>query len=162
MDTDLCTSRPSGHRFPNAWKKGQSGNPRGRPRGSRHRASLLAEKLLDSDAKQVTEKCLALAKEGNPTALRLVMERLLPAVRDRRVSGFKLPPLNSAADAAEAMSAVLQAMASGALTPSEGESLSQTITAFLKVFEVVDIEARLTALEKREQIEENLRQGGDR
>jgi hypothetical protein len=133
-----------------------------RPTPGEHRASLLAEKLLDSDAKQVTEKCLALAKEGNPTALRLVMERLLPAVRDRRVSGFKLPPLNSAADAAEAMSAVLQAMASGALTPSEGESLSQTITAFLRVFEVVDIEARLTALEKREQIEENLRQGGDR
>ena len=73
-------------------------------------------------------------------------------MRDRRVSGFKLPPLNSAADAAEAMSAVLQAMASGALTPSEGESLSQTITAFLKVFEVVDIEARLTALARVHQL----------
>jgi hypothetical protein len=34
---------------PHRWKPGESGNPAGTKRGSRHRASLLAESLLDGE-----------------------------------------------------------------------------------------------------------------
>jgi hypothetical protein len=38
------------------WEKGQSGNPRGKPRGARNRATLLAEALLDGEAEALNEK----------------------------------------------------------------------------------------------------------
>ena len=38
--------------------RGASGNPKGRPLGSRNRASLLMEELLDGRAQVLTEKAL--------------------------------------------------------------------------------------------------------
>jgi Family of unknown function (DUF5681) len=60
------------------WEKGQSGNPRGKPRGARNRATLLAEALLDGEAEALTRKAIEKALEGDGMALRLCLERVLP------------------------------------------------------------------------------------
>src|SRR5271166_1309796 len=60
----------------------------------------------------------ALALVGDPTALRLCLERILPPCRDRIVR-FVLPPIESAADIAAAMKAVTSALAGGVITPAE-------------------------------------------
>lgn len=62
--------------------KGQSGNPAGRPAGSRNKTSLLAQELLDGDAEDIVRKVIEKAKEGDATAMRLVMERILPARKE--------------------------------------------------------------------------------
>jgi hypothetical protein len=36
------------------FKPGQSGNPRGRPKGARHKATLAAQKLLDGESEALT------------------------------------------------------------------------------------------------------------
>jgi hypothetical protein len=58
------------------YKPGQSGNPYGRPRGARNRATVAAERLLDGEADALTRKAIELAKEGDTTALRLCIERI--------------------------------------------------------------------------------------
>jgi hypothetical protein len=45
-------------------------------------------------------------------------------------------------------------MASGEILPGEGAALSATISAYVKVFETTEIEARISALEAREKIAE--------
>jgi hypothetical protein len=39
-------------------KPGQSGNPYGRPRGARNRATVVAERLLDGEADALTRKAI--------------------------------------------------------------------------------------------------------
>ena len=92
------------------FRKGQSGNPRGRRYGSRNRATLAAAALLDGEAEALTRKAVELALEGDPMALRLCIERILPACRERPVR-FALPPIESADDVSAAMNAVTSALA---------------------------------------------------
>jgi Family of unknown function (DUF5681) len=66
--------------------KGRSGNPRGRPVGSRNRKTLAAAVLLAGEAEALTRKAVELALAGDPTALRLCIERILPPCRERAVS----------------------------------------------------------------------------
>jgi hypothetical protein len=90
--------------------KGQSGNPGGRRLGSRNKATLAAQMLLADEAEALTRKAVELALGGDPTALRLCLERVLP--RDRAVR-FTMPRIASAADVAGAMGAVAAALAQG-------------------------------------------------
>ncbi|MCL2453622.1 MAG: DUF5681 domain-containing protein, partial [Alphaproteobacteria bacterium] len=76
-----------------AWKKGQSGNPKGRPVGTRNSVTNLGQSLLDEAVKDITEKCLEKARKGDLMAIKLVMERVCPPRRDRPVE-FNLPELD--------------------------------------------------------------------
>ncbi|SRR6266404_2659259 len=81
------------------FQKGQSGNPAGKPRGCRSKAALLAEALLDGEAEKVVRKAIELALKGDVTALRIVLDRIVPPRRERPV-GLGLPQMLEAADAA--------------------------------------------------------------
>ena len=63
------------------FQKGQSGNPKGRPVGSRNRVSLACDKLLEGEAEAITRKAIELAKAGDGPALRLCLDRIAPARR---------------------------------------------------------------------------------
>jgi hypothetical protein len=76
------TDTKQGTRF----RKGQSGNPSGRPRGARNKTTLAVEALLDGEAEALTRKAIERALEGDTTALRLCLDRLLPPRKGRPVS----------------------------------------------------------------------------
>ena len=57
------------------FKPGQSGNPHGRPKGSRHKTTLAIEKLLDGEGEEITRKAIEKAKEGDMAAIRLRLDR---------------------------------------------------------------------------------------
>lgn len=61
----------------------QPGNKygRGRPRGSRNKKSLVMQELLLDDGLEVLSTVIDRAKKGNPTAMKLVMERLIPPLK---------------------------------------------------------------------------------
>jgi hypothetical protein len=130
------------------FKPGQSGNPGGRPRGSRNKTTLAVEALLDGEAEVLTRKAIELAKAGDLSALRLCLDRIAPARKDRPVH-FELPKLERAADAVAASAAIVAAVASGELTPSEASELSKVIDAFTRAMETHDFEDRLSRLEHR-------------
>ena len=129
------------------FQPGQSGNPNGRPRGARNKTTLAVEALLDGEAESITRKAIELAKSGDGPALRLCLDRIAPARKDRSVA-FELPKLESAGDAVKAATAIVEAVACGDLTPSEANDLSRVVEGFTRTLEAVDFEARLTRLEK--------------
>ena len=129
------------------FEPGRSGNPNGRPKGSRNQATLLAESLLEGEVEAVICKVIEKAKEGDMTALRLCLDRLLAPRRERRVA-FELPAkIETAADAARASSAVLAECATGNLSPSEASEILALISSHVRVLEVAELEARVAALE---------------
>jgi hypothetical protein len=113
---------------PGHFRPGQSGNPAGRPKGARNRSTIAAESLLEGEAEALTRKAIALALAGDTTALRLCIERLVPPRKDRPIA-LDLPPIASAADVANAVAAVLQAVAEGRVTPSEAMAVTSLIEA---------------------------------
>jgi len=129
------------------FRKGQSGNPAGKPRGARHRATLAAEALLDGEAEALTRKAVEMALAGDTTALRLCLERICPPLKERPVR-LALPALTNASDAAAAIAAITAAAAEGEIAPSEAASLSALVTAFSNALKTGDFEARLAAIEK--------------
>ena len=142
--TSETTGRQQGGRF----RKGVSGNPAGRPRGSRNKTTLLAERLLEHEAEDLVRQLVERAKAGDPTALRLCIERLLPKPKERPLQ-FELGPVSSAEDAVGALSRILSGVSNGELTASEAQVLVGMIETTLKAIEVRDLEERLNALEER-------------
>jgi hypothetical protein len=128
------------------WPRGTSGNPDGKPRGARHRATLAAEGLLDGQSEALTRKCVELALGGDMIALRLCMDRILPPRRERPVA-FKLPPIDTAAAAATAAATLVNAVAAGALTPGEAADLAKLVKAYTDALEASEVERRLAELE---------------
>jgi hypothetical protein len=128
------------------FKKGQSGNPEGRPPGSRNKATLLIEQLLDNGAKDITEKAIELAKAGDSTALRLCLDRIVPARKDRHIA-FKLPKMESPEHAVKAAAAIVEAVAGAELTPSEAAEMMKLVEGYTRILEAEDHEQRLRALE---------------
>jgi hypothetical protein len=126
--------------------KGQSGNPAGRRPGSRNRASLAVEALLDGEADSLTRRALELAMDGDPTAMKLCLERIL-APRRERVVRFELPAIESAADIARAMGAVTAAVAQGALTPGEADVMARVVDTFVRAIDTSDFDRRLQEVE---------------
>jgi Family of unknown function (DUF5681) len=61
------------------FKAGRSGNPEGRPRGSRNKATMAVEALLDGEANAIARKAVERALEGDMAALRLCLERAIAA-----------------------------------------------------------------------------------
>ena|SRR5690554_2990817 len=121
------------------------GNP-GRPRGARHKATRAALALLDGEAEALTRQAVTMALDGDGAALRLCLERIAPPRKDAPVA-FTLPPMQSAADAAKAAGAVLEAVAEGDLTPLEGAHIMGLVEAYRRTLETSELEARVAALE---------------
>jgi len=143
MSADNTAGEQRGRPF----QKGQSGNPGGRPRGSRDATTLALESLLDGQAEAITQKAIDLALTGDMAALRLCLDRILPPRKDRPVT-FALAPIDSAQDAAGTVSAVLAAVAAGEMTPVDAGEISKLIETYVKVFETAELAERLERLER--------------
>ncbi|MEF8735353.1 MAG: DUF5681 domain-containing protein [Candidatus Accumulibacter necessarius] len=130
------------------WKPGQSGNPAGRPKGSRNRVTLVALAAMEEGADAIARKVVDLAKEGDISAARLVLERLVPPAKERPIF-LSLPDTSSADGVAQAQAAILQAVAAGDLLPGEAATLAGIVEARRKALETLELEARISALETR-------------
>ena len=122
------------------------GNP-GRPKGSRHKTTLALEALIDRQAEELTQAAIDKALEGDTTALRLCLERLVPPRKDTPVQ-FDLPLIFNAKEAAEAAQHVLQAVSDGELTPLEAASVMGLVERYRRILELSEIEGRVVALER--------------
>lgn len=129
------------------FQRGQSGNPKGKPKGCRHATTILFDELLSGNAKELIEKTIEMAKSGDGPALRLCIERLAPARKDRPV-WFKLPEMKEAKDAVQASAAIVAAVANGDLTPMEAAELGNVVDSYARTLQTVEFETRILKLEK--------------
>ena len=135
-------AKPRGGRF-------AAGNP-GKPKGARHRVTRAAEEMLDGEAEALTRKAIDLALCGDPMALRLCLERILPPRKERPVD-IVLPVLTGPKDAMAVSAALLAAVAAGEIAPGEASVVGRLVELHLRAVEAHDLEARLAALEARQQ-----------
>jgi hypothetical protein len=130
--------------------KFRPGNP-GRPKGARHKTTLAIEALLEGQAEKLTEKAIQMALGGDVTAMRLCLDRLAPPPKDRpiQIAMPRLAGLQDMTIMTIATAAVVDAVTSGTITPSEGEAIAKLIEVHRRAVELVDIEARLARLEQQ-------------
>lgn len=126
----------------------QEGNP-GRPKGAKHKTTILAEKLMADDVEGVVKAVIEAARSGDMAAARIILDRLVPVRKGRPVE-IELPDVKTAADVLAAMGAVLDHVADGEITPDEGATVAGILEMKRRTLELVEIERRLAALEQNE------------
>jgi hypothetical protein len=127
------------------FEKGQSSNPAGKPPGCENHMTRAAEMLFDGEAKALTRKAVALALDGDPTAMRLCLERIV-APRRARTLQLDLPPIADPADIAAAMTAITNAVAEGAITPGEAAEVAKVVDTLVRAIEASDFDRWLKLL----------------
>lgn len=130
------------------FKPGQSGNPKGRPKGLRNRITVACETLLEGEGEALTRKAMELALDGDTTALRLCLERICPPAKERPII-IDLPEINGTEDIGAASNVVLASLANGELLPSEAAAVAALLESRRKAIETVELESRITALENK-------------
>jgi len=136
------TDRKNGRNADGTFTAGNAG----KPKGTRHKATQAVLALLDGEAEALTRQAVTMALDGDGAALRLCLERIAPPRRDAPVQ-FDLPRMETARDAAKAAGAVLEAVAEGDLTPTEGAHIMALVETYRRTLETSELEARVAALE---------------
>ncbi|QSA98621.1 DUF5681 domain-containing protein [Methylococcus sp. EFPC2] len=127
-----------------AFKKGQSGNPAGRPPGT-----TLAGRLREAVGKDfdgIVEALVTLAKSGDTQAASLLLSRVVPAVKPIQ-EPVKVPMVG--ATLTEKACAILEAVAAGELAPADAKALLDGIGQVAKITEIDELTKRIDALEAK-------------
>ncbi len=111
---------------------GSSGNPRGRPRGIPNPR----RRVPDLVARPLSAPALSDLLDRKPHLLRPLAARLLPpplgAIDPAARLGIDLASLRTAEDFRQALSAVLMAVARGAIAPAEAAHIARRVRARLR------------------------------
>lgn len=126
------------------FKKGESGNVKGRPPGIVDRRVRLRESLEPS-APALIQRVLAAAMAGNMVAARLILDRICPILKP--ISLAEALDLDLSGTPTAQARAVLEAAAAGKVSIDDACQLLAGIAASVKIHETAELEARLIALE---------------
>ena len=128
------------------FKKGESGNPSGRPVGSTCSSTRLRQAIGEA-MPDVIDGLILAAKAGDTGAAKLLLDRALPALRPVDTP-VPLALGDDTTDLAGASQAVLRGLAQGALSVDQAHGLAGVLGALVKVREATELEARITRLEE--------------
>lgn len=124
------------------WEKGTSGNPRGRPP---HPVAARFRGVVEPQMDAVIAAMLTAAKSGDVQAARLLIERIIPALKPiPPTTPFRLDGDSLTAQA----QAVLAAVAGGSIAVPDAKALIDSLATLARITEIDELEKRITALEK--------------
>jgi hypothetical protein len=130
------------------FKPGQSGNPNGRPAGSRSKVCVALDALAEGEVEAVVKKMLENAKGGDSIAGRAILDRIWPARKGARMQ-FDLPEVTKADELPGAIASVNRQVADGEISPDEGTLIVGLLDAQRRAIETSELAARVAALEER-------------
>ncbi|MDQ8039121.1 MAG: DUF5681 domain-containing protein [Rickettsiella sp.] len=111
------------------YQPGQSGNPKGKPKGALNKKTRWL-KLLEFHADELVEQAIELAKSGDTNTLRFCLERIIPKAKDRPVR-LNLPQeLDQPKALIEIGNTILKGVAEQEITPDQAKSLMSVLTAY--------------------------------
>src|ERR1043166_8915220 len=125
------------------FQPGQSGNPAGRPLGSRNKKTIAMEEKFAEQAQKAVDDILLLSGGGHPVAMRICAEWVRPTGTNQAL-GLELPPVECADDAQAALQTVLAAFGRGEMT------VRQLPVMLASVDRAVRIAERIVQLRQRE------------
>ena len=126
------------------YRKGESGNPEGRPPGIRDRRLAMRD-LLVPHADALVAKAVELALNGDSAALRICIDRLIPAAKAKD-DPVSLPPMTGSL--ADKGRIVIEALGAEQLSPEEAGTILQALATQARIVEGDELEKRIAALEK--------------
>lgn len=129
-------------RFP----PGTSGNPAGKKKGCRNKATIIAEEMLDGEAGEIFKIAIQKAKDGDVAMVKFCGDKILPSRKSRPIK-IDLPEIKTAEGIDDAQNKIMINVANGQITPDEGTALSGMLESRRKTLETVEMEKRLEELE---------------
>ncbi|WP_218814609.1 DUF5681 domain-containing protein [Rickettsiella endosymbiont of Dermanyssus gallinae] len=136
------------------YQPGQSGNPKGKPKGALNKKTRWLQ-LLESHADKLVEQAIELAQSGDANTLRFCLERLIPKAKDRPVNLMLPKELARPGALLEAGNAILRDVAKQEITPDQAKSLMSVLTAYRDtslmeklIQEINELKATLKSQEK--------------
>ncbi len=130
------------------FKKGQSGNPKGRPKGIVDRRSRYLA-LIEQHMPDVVSQVVSAALGGDMTACKILFDKVLPSVRP--TAPVLSLPLSGESPITQS-DAVINAMLKGSLAPDQAATAISVLVDHARLCELTDLEARLETLERRENV----------
>lgn len=112
---------------------------------------MAAQALLEGDAEAITRKVVEMALEGDPVALRLCLERLVPRRRSGRVQ-IRLPAIETVDDVARALRRIVGAAAAGEVELEDAATLAALVDRQRQALETCDLAERVEDLEALAQV----------
>src|SRR5689334_6667853 len=97
------------------FRPGNSGNPGGGRKGSRHRVARAFDQVAEADAKAIVDQVVQRARNGDMQAAALLLPRIWPARKGSPVK-FSMPKITGPADVLDAHAALVEAVGAGAVT----------------------------------------------
>ena len=123
------------------FKPGVSGNPKGRPR----KATTELEKALRKHGAELADKLVALALDGDTTALKICIDRIHAPLKPQSAPvELELP---EGAGLAEQGREIVAAVGRGEVSPDMGTQLLNGLGSLARIVELDELEKRIQALE---------------
>jgi hypothetical protein len=99
----------------------------GRPKGSKNKVTVAIENMMEGEGERIGRKCIDLALNGDPTALKIVMDRIAPVRKGRAIPTIEVKKNEGKIEA------LLRAVLAGEITPDEGQSVVSLIESAARV-----------------------------
>jgi hypothetical protein len=122
------------------FEKGKSGNTKGRPKSM---TATLLRQAINDDMPDILNKLIDLAKGGDVQAIKLVLDRVCPALKPQAVP-INLPLVESLAGQGNE---IIRATMQGQISPDTGTQLIAALANQAKIIEVDELTKRIEALE---------------
>lgn len=122
---------------------------KGRPEGSRNRVSINTKNLLQDEGQALCRRAIESALNGNTQMLQFCLSRILPPPpKEVPVKLEGMPDCKDIPSSIELSRYVLNKVADGSLTPTQGTLISSIVEKHLRCLQLTDMEQRLSVIEE--------------
>lgn len=130
------------------FEPGVTGNKFGRPRNTGHRQKLFNDLVLPYKEKLINQ-AIEMALNGNEAILKVFLIQLLPTKPSDEPIAIPLPDGNftQAATLLQSGAEIIKAISNNSLTPEQGRSMLDVLSAQRKNIEAGSLEERINEIE---------------